>query len=378
MVRSFLLLLPAMQILIAPTAFKGTMSPATVAAAIAAGLSSFEKFSLKTLPLADGGDGTIETLHATLGGQLMSTTVRGALGQQSIAQWLLLDQELAVVELSSACGIAGLAKLDAMGANTYGLGEVVSQCLDRDLTRVAIATGGSASTDGGMGALAALGVQFLDGNGQALRQWGGEFLGQVNSVSLADLHLSVAATRFSILTDVSNPLLGAKGAARIFAPQKGASAEQVAALDAGLTHYAGVLESACQCQVADLPGAGSAGGTAFGLACVLGAEIESGFDWIARRAQIEKHVSEADLVITGEGSFDRQSLDGKVIGQLADLCRKHGKRLWVVAPKVDPDLDLHYKDSIERVIELCQNQLHVVDSDYLSAKMAEMANMLTP
>jgi glycerate kinase len=328
------------KILVAPTAYKGTLSPAEVAEAIAAGVrDAAGNADIVLAPVADGGDGTIESLHMARGGTVHKLAVRGPLSEPAQAAWLEIN-DLAVIELANASGLALVPpdRLRPLSAHTEGTGEVLAHCVASGVPNIVVAVGGSASTDGGTGALRSLGARFLDADGQDLGAGGGG-LTRLHSCDLSGLNRWLNATCIRVATDVTNPLLGPAGAAGIFAPQKGADAEQVELLEAALGRLADVLESATGRRSRDLPGAGAAGGTAFGLACALGAEIIPGFRWIADLTQLEMKVKEADLIITGEGRLDRQSLSGKVIGELAAICRCHNKPLYVLPALAEDNVD---------------------------------------
>jgi glycerate kinase len=329
-------------ILIAPTAFKGTLTPIQVASAIedAAREALGEPLDVMTVPIADGGDGTIECVARILkGGYMRDEQCLGAVGQAQLYQWFKLDT-MALVELAACCGIAQLdhADLAPMTANTFGLGQAVARCFEAGCTEINIAVGGSASTDGGMGALKALGAVFFNSAGQEVQELGGAALKSIADIDLTPLRYLTKDTTIRVLTDVDNPLIGESGAAKIFAPQKGATPDQAAALDDALRHFASILERAADSQCRDIPGAGAAGGTAFGLACALGAEITSGFEWIARAADLDERIAAADLVVTGEGRFDSQSLSGKAVGRIIARCERLQKKVLVVSGCVSDDL----------------------------------------
>lgn len=327
------------KILVAPSAYKGTLDADQVAQAIALGVRSVKpQAQIVLAPIADGGDGTLASIHTGVGGTLETVPVVGALGDPAEARWLKLDQS-AVVELASASGIAAIEpeRLRALDAHTIGTGQVIRHCLERGMKDVVICVGGSASTDGGAGLLSALGARFLDREGIPLAPGGGALL----QIAACDLQLLARwrDVRFRVATDVTSPLLGASGAAEVFAPQKGASPAQVIWLDTALTKYADVLEKASGRVVRFTLGSGAAGGTAFGLACALGAEIMPGFAWLSRLLQLEEKIATSDLVITAEGRLDQQSITGKATGELAKLCQVHAKPLWVVPAVVEPTLD---------------------------------------
>lgn len=324
------------KILIAPTAYKGTFGPLKVAEAIAEGARrSGLELEVVVMPLADGGDGTLECLHKTLGGSLEMLSVMGPL-HGSVKAKCLRFRGTAVVELASASGIAHLKdKLSPLQSHTAGTGEVLRHCLQEGYKELVVAVGGSASTDGGTGALWALGARFLDIGGRDLPLGGGALV-NLHKVSVEPLKKWTHKARFRVATDVTNSLLGKNGAAAVFAPQKGASKKDVELLDKGLKRLADVLEPACGKHARDLPGSGAAGGTAFGLVCGLNADIVPGFPWLAQLFRLREKIAESDIVITAEGCLDEQSMQGKVLGGLAAFCGDLKRPLLAVPATVAP------------------------------------------
>jgi glycerate kinase len=319
-----------MKVLIAPCSYKGTIGCNQIASAMACGLKlAMPSASIDMCPIADGGDGTLDALHTAIGGRMQFVTVNGPMSELVEAPWLKLGN-MAIVELASASGLALLkGRLNAIEAHTQGLGQVIAAAAqDSDIAEIVICLGGSASTDGGSGLLTALGAKFSKADGTEIKL-GALELGLISSCAQIWLP-ALSNLKISVAVDVKNPLLGPDGAAYVYAPQKGATEAMIAQLDVALTHYADHLEKITTRSVRHLPGAGAAGGTAFGIACLLGAEIISGFDWISSLIQLHKRVQSADVVVTGEGRLDGQTLSGKAIGQLATLCKLHGKPLYVL------------------------------------------------
>jgi glycerate kinase len=274
-------------IVIAPDSFKGTLSAVEVAAAMAEGWRSVRPADdLLMLPQADGGEGTLEALRAALPSSVRHEVrgVTGPDGRTVDAYWLSLPDGTAAVELAISSGLPLMESLDAMGATTRGLGEVIAAALDAGAERLVIGLGGSASTDGGRGALEALGWP------EALR--------------------AAPTGGVTLLSDVTAPLLGPRGAAAVFSPQKGAAADQVVELEQRLTAFAALLGGD-----PGQPGAGAAGGTGYGLAAAWGTATVSGADYLATLTGLDEALQRADVLVTGEGSFDSQSLGGKVVGQ---------------------------------------------------------------
>lgn len=299
-----------MRVLFAPDAFKGTVDAATAAEALAAGwLGVRPGDEAVVLPLADGGEGTLDAVARAVPSSVHVpvTDVRGPNGRTVDGAWLRLPDGTGVVELASVCGLPLLDHLDPLGAHTAGLGAVIADALRAGATALVVAVGGSASTDGGTGALSALGARFLDGTGRTLPLGGGTLTG------LASVDLSALAPGppggIEVLTDVRSPLLGSEGAARMFGPQKGATPEDMETLEAGLHRLADVLGGAPA-----QAGAGAAGGTAYGFAAAYGASLVPGALRVAELAGLHDALEQADLVITGEGCFDATSLHGKVVG----------------------------------------------------------------
>ncbi len=306
-----------MRIVVAPDSFKGSIGAAAAAAALAAGWSDERPGDeVACLPLADGGEGTLEVLAAAAAAHRWHRArVTGPAGAAVTSGWLELADPTGdaasgpagCIELARASGLPLMAALDPLGAQTTGTGELIGSALDAGVRRMVIALGGSASTDGGTGALAALGARFLDASGRELPAGGGA-LGGLAAADLTGLRPPPPGGVIC-LTDVRAPLLGPRGAAAVFGPQKGADAAQVTALEAGLTRLARALGGDPQA-----PGAGAAGGTGYGFAAAWGAAIVPGAAELCRTVGLDRELARADLVITGEGGYDATSGDGKVTG----------------------------------------------------------------
>lgn len=311
--------------LLLPNAYKGSYSASEVANFMERGIKQvFENASCVLLPVADGGDGTLSIISSVLKGSLHTLEVQGPVGQKIQASWFETDDHIAVIELAQASGISHMQELDALAANTLGTGVLIKDALDKGLRQIILTVGGSASTDGGTGILCALGAKLLDQNGRQLSPSGGN-LENIAKIDLSAINGELFKCSFTIACDVDNPLWGPNGAAYIFAPQKGASLEQVRLLDRGLANLARVLNP----DLVYLKGAGAAGGVPYALSCVFGAKIISGFKWITDIFDLETKIKEADIVLTGEGSLDEQSIHGKAVGHILDLCTKHNKKLWI-------------------------------------------------
>lgn len=319
----------AVRIVIAPDALKGGPSAAQAAEAIAAGWRSRRDDELVVMPLADGGEGTLDALaSAVVGARRHVVAVTGPDGRPVDAPYLLLPDGGAVVELAATSGLPLMRALDPLGAHTTGLGEAIAAALDAGADRLSIAVGGSATTDGGTGALTVLGLRLIDGDGDGLPAGGGA-LRRLATVDAAGLRAPPPGG-VEVLTDVTTVLTGPQGAAAVFGPQKGADADEIAELDAALTRLAEVLGGR-----PDEPGAGAAGGTAYGFATLWDAELRAGSSAIAAHAGLRAALETADLVITGEGSLDATSFAGKVVGTVVTEADRSGVPVAVVAGHVD-------------------------------------------
>lgn len=317
-------------VLIAPDSFKGSLGAAEVAAAIARGwLSVRPDDHVTQLPQADGGEGTLDAIEAAVPGAQRHSAgmVTGPDGRPTPGEWLELPGGTAVVELAQASGLPLMTELDAGGSTTRGLGEVIRAALDAGATSLLIGLGGSASTDAGTGALAALGLRLLDANGERLPD-GGARLTRLARVDRSDL-LPPPSGGVILLTDVTAPLLGPTGAAAVFGPQKGATPADVENLELALATVAAHLglDPAGS-------GLGAAGGTAYGFVAEWAAHVVSGADHIAELSGLDERIADSDVMITGEGRFDEQSLTGKVVGQILGRAARHGVATVVIAGAV--------------------------------------------
>lgn len=327
-----------MQVLLAPDKFKGSLRASEVAAAVAAGLSAVApQVSVRCVPVADGGDGTLDAAIAA-GFRHVPVRVTGPTGEPVDSGFAARD-EVAVVELADACGLARLpgGRLAPLTASSLGFGQVVAAALDGGCRRIVLGVGGSASTDGGAGMLTALGARLLDAAGRELPLGGGA-LQHLDCVDLSGLHPAIGGTEFVLAGDVDNPLLGTSGAAAVYGPQKGATGHEVQQLDAALRHWSNALCAATGSgagphghPAADLPGAGAAGGVGFAALSALHAQARSGIELLLELTGFYAHLGEAQLVITGEGSLDAQTLHGKAPAGVAAAARRAGLPVIAVA-----------------------------------------------
>ena len=316
----------------APDSLKGSLSAQAACAALERGARRAlgDNICCISVPLADGGEGTVESLLRGAGGELKTAQVRGPLNETVNAQWAILSDGSAIIEMAQASGLTLVPdeKRDAKNASSYGTGEVIRAALDAGCKKLLIGIGGSATTDGGTGALSALGIRFLDINKNALPP-GGAALRDLDSIDIFGLDARLRDCEITVLCDVTNPLCGAQGAAHIYGPQKGASPGDVKILDLALRHYADVTAKTKKRDLRDFPGAGAAGGMGFGLLSFLNAKLRPGIEVVLEATQFAQKLDSADLVLTAEGSIDEQTLNGKTIAGVTRAARKAKNGLGV-------------------------------------------------
>ncbi|MFI6042215.1 glycerate kinase [Nocardia sp. NPDC051321] len=308
------------RVVLAPDKFKGSLTAPQVAAALAEGIARvMPAAQLRQVPVADGGDGTVDAFVAA-GWTRVELAAPGPTGVADRTSYAR-HAATAVVELATVVGLEKLpgGQPDPLGASTFGLGVVIAHALDHGATDIVLGLGGSASTDGGAGMAQALGARILDADGDELSN-GGAVLADATQLDLSDLHPGIASATFTLACDVDNPLLGSTGAVAVYAPQKGADTADLDTLEVALTNWARLAGPG----FANQPGAGAAGGTGFGALALLGAQVRSGIEVILELLDFPALLDGADLVITGEGSLDTQSLHGKAPIGVCDTARKAG------------------------------------------------------
>lgn len=344
-----------MKIIIVPDSFKDSLSAEGVAQAIAAGLAQvWPDAQLVQCPMADGGEGTVDAVLAACNGELRRQPVSGPLGGTVEARWgWLADSHTAIIEMAEASGLQRVApgKRDACSSTTYGTGELVRAALDAGAQRIILAIGGSATNDGGAGAMQALGVQLFDSRNQILPP-GGLALARLAHISLEQLDPRLAQVRFEIAADVNNPLCGPQGASAIFGPQKGATPEHVQQLDAALSHFADHCAKVLPKDVRDEPGSGAAGGLGFAAKAFLGAQFRAGVEVVAELVGLDAAVRGADLVLTGEGRFDAQTLRGKTPFGVARIAQRHNVPVIVIVGTLGDGYEQMYAHGVDAAFAL--------------------------
>lgn len=329
-----------MKIVIASDSYKGSLDSSQANEAMRKGvLRVFEDAEIKCIPIADGGEGTVDAVMTCCGGSYCYETVTGPDGREVIARYGILPDKSAVIEMAAASGLPLVQDVtpDAvMNSTTYGTGQLIASALDKGCRKIYIGIGGSATNDGGIGMLQALGVSFLDADNREVG-FGGKYLDKIARIDISNLDSRIRETELVVMSDVTNPLCGENGAAVVYGPQKGATEEEIAILDKGLAQFAELI---CQMNLPDirnLPGAGAAGGLGGGLVSFLGAEIRPGIKAILEIADFEKSVQWADLILSGEGRIDGQSANGKVVSGIAEIAGKYNVPVIAICGSVEKD-----------------------------------------
>ncbi len=369
-----------MRILVAPQQFKGSLSAGEAAEAIADGLRrALPGVELDLLPLADGGPGTVEALVEASGGRFREFSVHDPLGRPVRARWGALGAQgeqntaTAVIEMAAASGLALLRpqERDPRKTSTFGTGELLRAALDAGQRRIIVGVGGSATNDGGAGLAQALGARLLDAEGSDLPP-GGASLARLARIEAAGLDPRLGRAEVIVAADVTNPLCGPQGASLVYGPQKGASEEVAPELDAALARYAEIVRRDLGVDVADVPGAGAAGGLAAGLIAFCGAQVRPGFEVVAEAVGLADRVAGADVVATGEGRLDRQTAFGKTAAGVARAAREAGKPVVALVGSVEEGYEEEAAGLFDAVFALTDGGLSLDDAiaraaDLLSA-----------
>ena len=365
-----------MKIVVAPDSFKGSISALRAAQAMERGIRKIGPgFDVHLLPMADGGEGTVEALVTALGGEIVKATVTGPLGEQVNSYFGLLgDGRTGIIEMAAASGLTLVEKdrCNPLITTSFGTGQLIRLALDRGVRRLIIGIGGSATNDGGAGMAAALGVRFLDGEGRDLPQGGGN-LDMLQSVDISGLDVRLKDTDIRVACDVSNPLCGPKGASAIFGPQKGATAQMISVLDKNLMHYATLVTESTGKEVLNAPGAGAAGGLGAGLLAFLDARLLPGSKIVLDAAKADEILAEADLVITGEGRTDAQTLFGKVPVGVAAASAKYGVPVVCISGGLTPDAVELYEHGFAALFSIMEGPVSLAQAVAMAEPLLERA-----
>lgn len=342
------------KILLVPDSFKGTLSSRQVCQVMAGQLRRFfPQAQVKSIPVADGGEGSVEAFLAAAGGERRTRTVTGPFGEPVEAFYGVLgDGRTAVIEMAACAGLPlAEGRLNPERATTYGVGELLLAAKEAGCSKAILGLGGSCTNDGGVGAAAALGAKFTRADGAAFIPTGGT-LGEIAALDVFPVAQALQGMELTAMCDIDNPLYGEAGAAAVFAPQKGADAAMVARLDAGLRHLGQVSARCLGRDFSHLPGAGAAGGLGFGMAAFCGAQLRMGIDAVLDAVGFDSLLPGTDVVFTGEGKIDSQSARGKVVSGVAARCRKAGVPVVAVVGQIDQGFEEMYQQGLTAVFSI--------------------------
>ena len=341
-----------MKFLFASDSFKGTLSSEQIITLLdAAAKNVFPDCETMGIPVADGGEGTIDAVISVLHGSIYEVDVHGPLMEEVVSRYGETGNGAAVIEMAAASGLpmVPVDKRDPRVTTTYGTGELIKTALDRGCRDITIAIGGSATNDGGMGAMRALGIRFLDENGEELSGCGND-LARVADIDISGLHSAVKDARFTIMCDVNNPLTGPDGATYTFGKQKGGSPEILDELEQGMIHYAALIREKVGTDVDQIPGSGAAGGLGAAFCVFLKAEMKSGIETVLELIHFDELLEGVDLVITGEGRIDWQSAFGKVPSGIGNRCRKKGIPAIAIVGGMGDKAEMIFDHGIDSII----------------------------
>ena len=344
-----------MKIVIAPDSFKGSLTALQVAEAIEVGLRGvFPDAAIEKVPMADGGEGTVQSLVDATSGEILSAQVLDPLGNRIDAQYGVLgDGVTAVIEMAAASGLTLVPpdKRDPRVTTTYGTGELIRAALSHGCRKLIIGIGGSATNDGGAGMAQALGAKLLTATGEQIEP-GGNSLAALSSINLSGLDPRITETETVVACDVNNPLTGKQGASHVYGPQKGATPEMIEVLDANLAHFDKIVQRDLSKSVGNVPGAGAAGGLGAGLMAFLDASLKAGIEIVTEATQLSKRFTGADLVLTGEGQINFQTVFGKTPIGVAKVAKTHNLPVIAIAGSIADNSDGVYDAGIDAMIDI--------------------------
>ncbi|WP_148051885.1 glycerate 2-kinase [Atlantibacter hermannii] len=344
-----------MKIVIAPDSYKESLPAAEVAQAIEKGFREiFPDAQYVRVPVADGGEGTVDAMISATDGSKITTQVTGPMGERVNASWGMSgDNNTAFIEMAEASGLSlvPLEQRNPLITTSRGTGELILHALDHGARNIIIGIGGSATNDGGAGMVQALGAKLTDAAGNAIGNGGGSLIA-LNTIDISGLDPRLKECTIRVACDVTNPLVGEKGASRIFGPQKGATEAMIVELDRNLGHFADVIKKSLRVDVKNVPGAGAAGGMGAALMAFLNAELRSGIEIVTEALNLEEHIHDCTLVVTGEGRIDSQSIHGKVPVGVANVAMKYHKPVIGIAGSLTPDVGVVHQYGIDAVFSV--------------------------
>lgn len=354
-----------MKIVIAPDSFKECLSATKVAAAISEGIQKIvPEAEIISIPVADGGEGTVEALVSATGGKIVYIPSLDPLNRPIQSFYGILgDGKTAVIEMAATSGIELISndERNPLITTTYGTGLLLKAALDAGYSNIILGIGGSATNDGGAGMAQALGFGLHDKNGNSIGPGGG-CLDELHSVTHSEVHRLLSEATITVACDVQNPLLGPSGATSVYGPQKGATPEMLEELEKNMTHFSEILQQEFKMNFADIPGSGAAGGLAAGLMAFCNAQLGSGFDLVAKLTHLEDYIGQASLIFTGEGKIDSQTAFGKTISGVAKLAKKKQVPVIALGGRIDNDLTELYNQGVTSVFAIGDKPMSLEES----------------
>ncbi|SIQ91873.1 glycerate kinase [Maribacter ulvicola] len=367
-----------MNIVVAPDSFKECLSSKKVANAISKGvLKVMPNAEVFEIPISDGGEGLLETILSNTEGSLVAVEVMNPLSISIKATYgILRDNQTAIIEMATASGLELLTEEEKnpMVTSTYGTGQLIKDALDKGCTKIIIGLGGSATNDGGTGLVKALGGRFLNSRDEELTEGGGG-LNQLFRIDVSNLDKRILDCEILVACDVSNPLTGFNGASWVYGKQKGGSDRDIELLDKNLSHYAAIIKRDLGLDILNEPGSGAAGGTGAALMAFLKADLVNGIELILKTIEIEKYIEKADLVLTGEGKIDEQTLSGKTIMGIATMAKQHNVPVIVLTGKVGENIEEIYKMGVCGIYSIVNQPMKLTDAISGAANLIEECTM---
>lgn len=366
-----------MKIVIAMDSFKESISSIEAINAVEKGiLKANENFKrniiIEKIPIADGGEGTVESILSTIGGKLIPTKVLNPLGKEIESFFGILPDDTAIIEMAAASGLNLLYKEERnpLYTTTYGTGQLIKAALNHGSQKIILGIGGSATNDGGVGMAQALGVRFLDKENKELK-YGGYHLSNLKKIDISNIHPKVKDTEIIIASDVTNTLCGAQGATRIYGPQKGADKEMMDLLDHNLKHFTKIIKKDLNKDILNIPGSGAAGGLGAGLIAFLDAKLHKGIDLITDLVDFKKKIFDADIILTGEGSIDGQSIYGKVPSGIGKIASKYKKTVICIGGRLEEGYESLYDVGITSIFSIVDKPMNLQEAIEKGALLLE-------
>lgn len=367
-----------MKIIVAPDSFKDCLPAKEVASSISKGIRQvYPGAIIYEIPLSDGGEGLIDSLLGGVDGKLISVMVRDPLGRSINAEFgILQDGTTAIVELARASGLELLQENERnpLLTSTYGTGQLIKAALDQGCKKIIVGLGGSATNDGGTGMLRALGARFLNKKGAEIEEGGGRLI-DLDHIDFTLFDVRLAQCEVVVASDVSNPLTGPNGASFIYGPQKGGNRKSLEQLDSNLERYGAIIKEQIKIDVANVSGAGAAGGTGVALLAFMNAKIVPGIELVLQLLGMEQYLNEADLVITGEGKIDGQTLNGKTISGISKMAKDRGVPVIVLTGKMDEQIEAIYDRGVQAVFSIVDGPMELEEALNKAPRLLERTTM---